>query len=368
MHHSLLPSGFMDRLPPEASQEIQLVHALLSHFQRFGYDVVSPPLAEYAETMLAGLSDKTATRYMQVMDPLSGRMLALRADITGQIARIAATSLKDSPRPLRICYAGQRIAATPSALQAQRQSRQIGLEHIGSSDANAIAEMIGIACDSLAGMPLGTLTIDISYPPLLVMLLDSFPPAHHEAIRAAVGNKNTKTLKEMGAEIFASLLEDTDTLAHAASKLEQHHDQNISALAKTLRALDEALHMKGVAATLHVDLLETNENDYYSGIAFAVFSSSLGLELGHGGIYKIAAEDAVGFTFYPDAVLPHLPACQLAPLVAIPHTLCCAEAAAIHAQGYRTLYTDQENPAQLRKVGVNAIWRDGEMISVNDLK
>ena len=123
MNQALLPSGFMDRLPPLAAQEFQTVHKLITHFMAFGYSPVNPPLAEYSDTMLAGLSEKAATRYMQVMDSLSGRMLALRADITGQISRIAATTLKDAARPLRLCYAGQRICATPAALQAQRQSK-----------------------------------------------------------------------------------------------------------------------------------------------------------------------------------------------------------------------------------------------------
>lgn len=361
MNQALLPSGFMDRLPPLAAQEHQVMHTLLTHFMAFGYSPVNPPLAEYSETMLAGLSERAATRYMQVMDPLSGRMLALRADMTGQISRIAATTLKDAPRPLRLCYAGPRISAVPAALQAQRQSMQIGLEYIGGTDYNAAAELIAVACHSLSGFDLGKLTVDISYPPLLATLIDSFPASARPAIQDAVANKNTQNLRANGAELLASLLESAGTLEETAAQLACHDNAAMHALSQKLRSLDEALKIKHIHAQLHVDLLEHAENDYYSDFAFAIFSSNPGIELGHGGMYKIGEEDAVGFTFYMDEVLPHLPEPALAPLVALPQNIPCAEAELIQKQGYRTVYLHDMKPAHLKSLGVSYVWNDGKI-------
>jgi hypothetical protein len=66
MNNALLPSGLMDTLPPHSAQEFRLIHRFLKHFMAFGYEPVTPPLLEHAETMLSGLSEEAATRYFQV--------------------------------------------------------------------------------------------------------------------------------------------------------------------------------------------------------------------------------------------------------------------------------------------------------------
>jgi ATP phosphoribosyltransferase regulatory subunit len=50
-----------------------------------------------------------AAHTFPLMDPVSQRMMGLRPDITPQVPRIAASRLKNSPRPLRLSYAGQVV-------------------------------------------------------------------------------------------------------------------------------------------------------------------------------------------------------------------------------------------------------------------
>ena len=70
-------------------------------FARFGYQDVSPPLVEYEETLLAsGLGAALADHTFRLMDPITGRMLALRSDMTAQIARVGKSRLGHSPRPV----------------------------------------------------------------------------------------------------------------------------------------------------------------------------------------------------------------------------------------------------------------------------
>lgn len=59
MTPTLLPSGLMDVLPPQAAAEFRLIHLFLKTFMGFGYQPVIPPLAEYAEPMLAGQDRKS---------------------------------------------------------------------------------------------------------------------------------------------------------------------------------------------------------------------------------------------------------------------------------------------------------------------
>src|SRR3954466_4106982 len=102
MSKMLLPSGCYDLLPPDARHESELSHALLSTFESYGYEQVSPPLLEYSENLLAGRGAALSPYTFRVMDPGAHKVMGLRADITLQIARIASSRLAHAPRPLRL--------------------------------------------------------------------------------------------------------------------------------------------------------------------------------------------------------------------------------------------------------------------------
>jgi ATP phosphoribosyltransferase regulatory subunit len=361
MNNALLPSGLMDTLPPHSAQEFRLIHRFLKHFMAFGYEPVTPPLLEHAETMLSGLSEEAATRYFQVTDGQTGRMLALRADITSQIARIAATTLAGNPRPLRLCYAGPRVCTVAPALQSRRQHMQIGIEYIGATDAQAEAETIAIACHALAQLELGELTVDISYPPLVKTLLAMQPAATREALRDAVANKNLPRIRSLHAELVAQILELPSNIGEALQLLRTLPHPEIAPFVESLEKLVQALAQKKITASWNLDVLEHYEADYYTGFAFAIFSGNPALELARGGRYRTHEEDAVGFTLYIDDLLAHLPGEALSPIVALPHGTSCEEAAKIQQKAYRTVFTDIDDAATLAKHNIGLIWRDGKI-------
>ena len=98
-----------------------------------GYERVKPPLVEFEETLLSGAGAAMATATFRTMDPGSQRMIGVRADMTPQIARIAATRLGNAARPLRLSYAGQVLRVKGSEIRPERQIGQVGAELIGGS-------------------------------------------------------------------------------------------------------------------------------------------------------------------------------------------------------------------------------------------
>ena len=70
----------------------RLMGVLAAH----GYERVKPPLVEFEETLLAGAGAAMASDTFRLMDPISQRMIGVRADMTPQVARIAATRLSHS--------------------------------------------------------------------------------------------------------------------------------------------------------------------------------------------------------------------------------------------------------------------------------
>ena len=114
-HRGLLPAGLGDLLPPDAEREARAIGIAIERFAAFGYERVKPPLVEFEESLLGGPGAALASQTFRLMDPVSQRMMGVRADMTVQVARIAATRLRKAPRPLRLCYAGQVRSWLPSS-------------------------------------------------------------------------------------------------------------------------------------------------------------------------------------------------------------------------------------------------------------
>jgi ATP phosphoribosyltransferase regulatory subunit len=114
MTNSLLPTGFRDRLPPEADASARLVRAILDTAASYGYERVQAPLAEY-EASLTGSLGTSARDLLRFVDPVSGETMAVRSDITGQVGRIAATRMGHHPRPVRLSYGGPVVKPHPKS-------------------------------------------------------------------------------------------------------------------------------------------------------------------------------------------------------------------------------------------------------------
>ena len=107
MRKWVLPDYIDDILPAEAERIESLRRRLLDHFRDHGYRLVQPPLVEHLESLLTGTGHDLELQTFKVVDPLSGRLLGLRADMTPQVARIDAHLLNEpgvTRRLRRMCY------------------------------------------------------------------------------------------------------------------------------------------------------------------------------------------------------------------------------------------------------------------------
>ena len=170
---ALLPAGFADLLPPDAAREAALVEAMMAAFAQHGYERVKPPLLEFEDSLLTGSGAAVADQTFRLMDPVSQRMMGLRADTTPQVARIAATRLAAEPRPLRLCYAGQVLRVRGTQLAPERQLPQAGIEVIGSDAIEADAEVAIVAVEALAAIGVAPVSLDVTLPSLTPALLDA---------------------------------------------------------------------------------------------------------------------------------------------------------------------------------------------------
>src|SRR5215471_2625344 len=149
-----LPLGMRDYLPAQAGERRGVAEACLQVFERWGYRRLITPLFEYADVLARG-SDSAAIRFVE---PQSGEVVALRPDITPQIARLAATRLASEPAPLRLCYEGSVLRLRP-----QRELIQAGVELLGAPQPEGDAEVIALAAETVAAAGLPDLVVDIGH-------------------------------------------------------------------------------------------------------------------------------------------------------------------------------------------------------------
>ncbi|MCU0986301.1 MAG: ATP phosphoribosyltransferase regulatory subunit [Acetobacteraceae bacterium] len=341
-HPSLLPAGFSDVLPPEAETEAAAIEAMLGVFAAHGYERVKPPLLEFEESLLAGSGAATAEQTFRLMDPVSQRMMGLRADITPQVARIAAVRLARAPRPLRLSYNGQVLRVRGSELRPARQMAQAGIELIGADAPEADAEVIAVAAEALAALGVASVSFDLTLPTLADELLAtlSLPPEREAALRHALDRKDAAEV----AALAGPMADVLDELLHAAGPA----DRALAALATVslppaARALAErlartvaAVRARAPAVVLTADPLEFRGFRYHRGVAFTVFTGALAEELGRGGGYLAGEEPATGVTLYPDAALRAAPPKPRRPRVFVPMPLADV-AAGLRAQGFATV-------------------------------
>src|SRR5438874_3199258 len=208
-HPALLPAGLYDLLPPEAEIEAEVTARLMGVLAAHGYERVKPPLVEFEETLLAGAGAAMAADTFRTMDPISHRMIGVRADMTPQVARIAADRLASRPRPLRLSYAGQVLRTKGSQMRPERQIGQAGAELIGAGGPAADVEVIAVAGEALVALGVPHLSVDLTLPTLVPAIAAAFGIAGERAavLRAALDHKDAAAVAALAGEAGRLLAE-----------------------------------------------------------------------------------------------------------------------------------------------------------------
>jgi ATP phosphoribosyltransferase regulatory subunit len=368
---ALLPPGFNDILPPDAAFEAEIVGRLMSRVRSSGYEQVKPPLAEYEDTLLAGDAAPMTARTFRLMDPMSHRMLAVRADMTLQIARIATTRLGHIERPLRLCYSGQVLQVAGSQLRPERQVGQMGCELIGSDSPAADAEIVALAAESLAAIGVADISVDLNLPPLVPAVTSAaeIEGAALAKVRAALDRKDAAAVTAHGGRAAGTLEAllaaagpaDAALAALKRIALPPAARASVAGLADVVARVREAA--PGVALT--IDPVENRGFEYHTGISFSIFSRRSRGELGRGGRYRAgngAGEPATGFTLFMDTVLRAAAPLPPARKIYLPLGVPSAEAVKLRGEGWTTiagLDSDADSTAEAKRLGCGHVFTDG---------
>ena len=372
----LLPAGLAEDLPPEADIEAETVTALMATFRTHGYERVKPPLIEFEESLLEGPGAALAQQLFRVMDPQSQRMLGLRADMTVQVARIAATRLGARPRPLRLSYSGQVLRTRGSQLRPERQFSQAGFELIGSDSLEADLEAILLAAEALQGAGAKNLSIDLTVPHLvgvlaaeagikgesLAQLRDALDRKDAAALAIVAGQDSTDFQRLLGVSgpVDEAI---TGLKAMALSDAAGAIISSVEALAVLAKP-----HMGDMLLTL--DPTEYRGFEYHTGVSFSVFARGVRGELGRGGRYRLQDDEpATGFSVYLDSLRRALPPQGNGNRVFVAGVEGFGVTKSLHDEGWRTvrgLSNGADALAEAHRLGCTHVFLDGIVQAIED--
>ncbi len=316
-----LPAGVKDFLFEETQQCRELESRLMNTLMSKGCREIITPTFEYSEVFSqAGegrnaLEDKTY-RFLD----RDGNLLALRADFTAQIARIAASRFAQSEMPIRLCYSGKVFRAEPHHAGRSREKWQIGFELLGAGDIATDVEAVNNILEGLAALGLHEIRVAIGHIGYFNGLI----------AEAGCAGETLQRLKYLIARKEATGLREFVTQAELAPLVQEallqlpalHGGSEIFPLARRfarsaisheaiahLEAMLLALQTHLQAGKIFVDLSEVEGMGYYTGIMLRAFVAGVGQEIGGGGRYdeliaRLGADlPAVGFYFDVDLLV-----------------------------------------------------------------
>ena len=295
----LLPEGLRDRLPGEAAAGTARVAAMLAAITAAGFAQVTPPLVEYEEG-LAARQQGARTDLARFVDPTTQRLLAVRSDITPQVARIAATVLADAPRPLKLGYAGQVVKLAAGGLDPARERTQLGAELFGVDTVDAALEIVALALATLRAGGVEAITVDLTLPDLVSILCGQVESVERVArIDHLLDMKDAGGLAAADLGHWLPLLGAMGEPAAALAALRRFdHAGLLTSRIDGIARIAESLAAQGARVT--VDPTERHGFEYQSWFGFSLFAGER--EVGRGGSYAIVGsnEPAVGFSIYPE--------------------------------------------------------------------
>ncbi|MEG0216714.1 MAG: ATP phosphoribosyltransferase [Raoultibacter sp.] len=310
------PAGFRDVLAEEACLREEMGHSVQMGFARRGYMPIETPTLEVMDVMEAG--GRIPGAPFKLFDA-QGDLLAMRPDVTLQVARMCATRLKDEAGPFKFRYT-QRVFRETDTQASARELTQIGIESIGESGPASDAELVGLFAEALNTCKVENFTLALGTVSVLRALLEKCqaPSSWKHAVLKAYHASNFVELDALVAAAavppqFSAAIKALPRIRGGRAAIEAARALvaplgcagGLDAFEKTY----DYLVQEGLASCILVDFSVMSSFDYYTGIVIEAYVPGLGAPVGSGGRYDtmLAAygqnRPAAGFAFYLEQVM-----------------------------------------------------------------
>ena len=294
------PFGVRDMLYEECMVKKTITAKIDNVFRGYGYKEVETPAFEYIEVFSDEKMGGTSPQNMYKIFDRDGAVLALRSDMTPPIARVAATVFPEE-KIMRFSYFGNAFRFNASYQGKLSEFSQAGVELMGVESAQADAEVIAVACESLMAAGLNEFKIMVGEVNFFKGILkeSGLDEENCSILQELVANRNYVGVEEMIEkndinERTSELLRNLPKLVGGAEVLDKAAgftaDGEALASLEKMKKLYDVLKFYGVEKYISFDLGMVNRLNYYTGIIFRGYTYGSGYSIMDGGRYDNLVE------------------------------------------------------------------------------
>jgi ATP phosphoribosyltransferase regulatory subunit len=285
---SNLPDGVEDLTSLDASELESLKRSLIDFYQSKNFQLTYPSLVEFADAIGGTQNSSLRESAFTFFDDLSSNELAIRPDISQQIARI--DQAEESEKEQRYCYVGEVLKKRKDSFSRSRITIKAGVEIFGGGDNKY--EVLSLLSDSVKIGNLNELTLSFGKTEILNEVLEPLDLDFDDSItlNKIISSKSKSDLsawvkeKKISNEEANKLLTliDCNGDLSVISKL-----QNIETSEGHLSEIQDIWDFieKETCFKPHIDLTDFPGFNYHDGLVFSAHSDRYGFSIANGGNY-----------------------------------------------------------------------------------
>lgn len=285
---SNLPDGVEDLTAPNSLELETLRRSLIDFYQSKSFQLTYPSLIEFADAIGGEQNTSLRDSAFTFFDDLSSNELAIRPDISQQIARI--DQAEESDKEQRYCYVGEVLKKRKDSFSQSRITIKAGIEIFGGEDNKF--ETISLLSDSMKIGNLTELTLSFGKTEILAEIIEPLNLNYNDGI---VLNKIISSKSESD---LSSWVKDRKVQKDLVNKLltliDCNGDLSIISKLKNIQTSDAHLSEieniwdfieKETCFSPHIDLTDFPGFNYHDGLVFSAHSDKYGFSIANGGEY-----------------------------------------------------------------------------------
>lgn len=300
---SLIPEGVKIYFGATLDKKIAIEEKITNIFEKNCYKLIELPMYEYYSDLETSFSEKMKKNMFKFVDRDSGRIVALRPDMTSLLAKLMKLKKDEILFPERIYYNGAVFRYQKIKSGVYREMCQAGVELIGANGYKADLEVLVMAIEVMKELGLKNPKIEIGDIRVLNSILNKNLKTEEEKeyIKELIAKKDIPGLqKEVKEKGYDEILAKLPLMIGSKEVLEEAKDYGI----EELKLVIETLEKLGYGDNYVVDLGIVKEMEYYTGIIFNGFCDKSGDFIINGGRYDgLMGFPALGFVINVDAVV-----------------------------------------------------------------
>ena len=279
--------GFRDSLPREEKAKKKIERKLEDVFTLYGFQPIDTPVLEYENVLLGKGGGETDKQIFHFVDN-GGRKVAMRFDLTVPFARFLALHYPELPMPFKRYHIAKAFRGENPQKGRYREFIQCDFDIVGVDSAESDVEILSLMNASFESLGISDVVFHVAHRGLFNDFLEKSGCKEKSVEILRLVDKLRKIGKEKVSEGLLEIVGDENTVENIISyitasypSMDETIDKIVSLIgeetesSQRMRRISSLLENLGIKEKFVFDPSITRGLDYYTGIVYETFLSSL---------------------------------------------------------------------------------------------